>query len=89
MRNKIFIFIIGLLVGAIITTIGFYIYSKNNCNNNGGMPNGAPPEMMQNGNNGGMPNGTPPEKPDGENKGELPNSTTEITQDSSDSSSNV
>ena len=30
MKEKIFMFIIGLLVGAILATGGFYIYQKNN-----------------------------------------------------------
>lgn len=32
MKEKIFMFIIGLLVGAILATGGFYIYQKNNNN---------------------------------------------------------
>ena len=32
MKEKIFMFIIGLLVGAILATGGFYIYHKNNKN---------------------------------------------------------
>ena len=64
MKDKILTFFIGVLVGAIIATIGYYIYSKNIKSE--GMPNGAPPQMMQDGNNSGMPNGTPPELPNGE-----------------------
>lgn len=67
MKNKILTFIIGVLVGAIIATVGFYFYSKNNNSKSGGMPDGNPPQMMQDGNSKGMPSGTPPEKPDGEN----------------------
>lgn len=70
--NKIFTFVIGLLVGAIITTAGFMIYLKTTDNKatvNEGMPQmmggnmemGTPPDM--NGNS----MGTPPEKPDGDN----------------------
>lgn len=33
MKDKILIFIIGLLVGCIITTLGFYIYQKVNNSN--------------------------------------------------------
>ena len=33
MKNKILIFIIGVLVGAIIATAGFLIYEKTNSNN--------------------------------------------------------
>lgn len=60
MKNKILTFIIGVLVGAIITTAGFLIYEKVNTNNNA-MPNGERPQMMERENG-----GTPPEKPDGE-----------------------
>ena len=67
MKNKILNFIIGMLVGAIIATVGFYFYSKTNINNKGGMPGGERPQMMQDGNSSGMPSGTPPEKPDGDN----------------------
>ncbi len=63
MKNKILIFIIGLLVGAIISTIGFIIYEKNNKSN---APQGL--QMMQGQNNTmGNNQGTPPEKPAGEN----------------------
>lgn len=60
MKNKILTFIIGVLVGAIITTAGFLIYEKVN-NNSNSMPSGERPQMME-GENG----KTPPEKPDGE-----------------------
>ena len=33
MKNKILPFVIGILVGAIITTAGFLIYEKTNTNN--------------------------------------------------------
>ena len=66
MKEKTILFIIGLLVGALVTTGICYIYTKNNCNctNNqserGGMQ--KPPEM----------NGEEqPEKPEGE-QGEPP-----------------
>lgn len=75
MKDKILIFIIGLLVGAIITTLGFYIYQKVNNNsmqvpqmpnNNGQMEQMMRPEDGQ----------QPPEKPTGEeqqfNMGEPP-----------------
>ena len=79
MKDKILVFIIGLLVGAIITAGGFLIYEKNNPkdtqnnetntqtteNFDRRMPGGERPsgEMP----NGEMPDGeTPPEMPDGE-----------------------
>lgn len=61
MKNKILTFILGILVGAIIATLGFYIYEKNNNNKQGKMPNGNMPQMTQQSNG-----GTPPEKPSGE-----------------------
>ena len=65
MKNKILILIIGILIGAVLTSIGFYIYQKNNTNTNGG------PDFSQNGEMPQMPNGgngqTPPDKPSGDN----------------------
>lgn len=42
MKNKVLTFIIGVLVGAIITTLGFLIYNKVVVKNNFNQP-----EMMQ------------------------------------------
>ena len=71
MKNRIFTFIIGVLVGAIITTVGFLIYSNSiNKNQN---------EMMKPFENNGQmqrPNGNmgePPEKPQGDFQPTLPN----------------
>ena len=58
MKNKILTFIIGVLVGAIITTVGFLIYNKT-IGNNQNVPN-----IMRMNENG--PMGEPPEKPTGE-----------------------
>ena len=64
--------IIGILIGAIITTAGFLIYNKSLSNNS------VQPEMMQMNGNGQMqpPSndnmGEPPAKPDGENGEEPP-----------------
>ena len=67
MKDKIILLIIGILVGAIISTGAFYVYTttncSNTCSNNTQMGGGEPPEM-QNGQN--SENGQPPEKP-GEN----------------------
>lgn len=64
MKNKILIFIIGLLVGAVVTAAGFLIYEKVNKNTNQ-IPSGEHMQMME------RPDGeTPPEKPDGENSSE-------------------
>ena len=70
MKDKILIFIIGLLVGAVITASGFLIYEKVNKNTNQ-MPSGERMQMME------RPDGeTPPEKPSGmgndDNRPELP-----------------
>lgn len=59
MKDKILVFIIGLLVGAIITASGFLIYQNVNKNTNQ-MPSGEQMQMMQ------RPDGeAPPEKPRG------------------------
>ena len=72
MKDKIMFLIIGILIGAIITTVGFLIYNKSLSNN------ADQPEMTQINGNGqmGAPSndnmGEPPEKPDGEEQGEPP-----------------
>ena len=69
MKDKILLFIIGVLVGAVIATGAFFVYQKaSTCNNNEQktqIPGGNPPSMPneQDGNN-----GQPPEKPDESNK---------------------
>lgn len=60
MKNNIIIFVIGLLLGAVITTGAFFVYSKStscSTNSNGQMqmPGGNPPEMPSG------QNGQPPE----------------------------
>ena len=66
MKDKIMMFIIGLLVGAILATGIFYIYTttggKCDCSNQNTQMNGGEPPEMPSGQN-----GQPPEKPDGEN----------------------
>lgn len=63
MKEKILLFIIGVLVGAVISTGAFYVYTiannSSNCNNM--QTNGGTPPQMQNGQN--NENGQPPEKP--------------------------
>ena len=63
MKDKLLLFMIGVLVGAIISTGAFYVYTKTaTCSTNNGnqmsMPGGNPPSM---------PNGELPERPDGNN----------------------
>ena len=62
MKDKILVFVIGVLVGAVIATGAFFIYSKTSCNSNN-RPSGTPPIMQNN------ENGIPPEMPNGENGG--------------------
>ena len=70
MKEKVTIFIIGLLLGAIISTASIYFYTLANNNsdnqNNSGMqmPGGNQPDMP-NGQFGG--NGNPPDMPNGNN----------------------
>lgn len=72
MKDKIIFLIIGILIGAIITTTGFLIYNKTVAKNSN------QPEMMQMNENGQMQrpeNGNveePPEKPSGYNGEEPP-----------------
>jgi len=71
MKDKILLFIIGVLVGAVVATGAFFIYTKVSTSNvnNHQMPGGQ--FSMQEGQNGEM--GQPPERPDGENmKGNMP-----------------
>ena len=81
MKDKILLFVIGMLAGAIISTGAFFLYTKSNGNNNGG-PGGNPPEM-QNG------QGQPPEMPGGNidngnnQPPEMPSDSNTNTQDSS------
>ena len=66
MKDKILLFVIGVLVGAVISTGAFFVYTKatttcnTNSNNHIGMPGGNQPSMP-NGQKG--QNGQPPEKP--------------------------
>ena len=73
MKDKIMLFIIGVLTGALISTGIFYVYTTtNNSNENNNkqqMPGGNPPGLSD-GQNGGMEE--PPEMPSGE-RPEMPN----------------
>ena len=57
MKEKILIFVIGILLGAVIATGTFYVYNKTIVNNNCNTNNVQPPEMP----NGQV--GEPPEMP--------------------------
>ena len=68
MKDRILLFIIGLLLGAVIATGAFFVYTKaTTCNNSNNtqaqMPGGEPPSMENGQDNS---NGQPPEKPSGE-----------------------
>lgn len=68
MKDKIIMFIIGILLGAVIATGAFYVYTiaSNNCNCNNTQMNGnTPPDMSNSQNN--SQNGQPPEKPSDDN----------------------
>lgn len=78
MKDKIIIFFIGLLVGAVISTGAFYVYSTtakkcdNSTNQTMQMPGGAPSmNNNQNGNSSNNSNGNsnsqPPEMPNNNN----------------------
>ena len=73
MKEKIIIFIVGLLLGAVMVTGAFcaYTITSNKCNNNIPMQSGNPPSMSGQTDN--QNNGQPPEKP-GDNTSQ--NSTT-------------
>ena len=80
-KEKIILFVIGVLVGAVISTAAFFVYAKTlgtSSNTSGSssqqMPGGGtPPEMPsgENGSNG--QDGTPPEKPSDDNNSESNN----------------
>ena len=68
MKDKIILFVIGVLVGAVIATGTFYIYTTTTksceCSSNNTQMNGGQPPEKPSGQN--SENGQPPEKP-GEN----------------------
>ena len=77
-KEKIILFVIGVLVGAVISTAAFFVYTKTlgtgsstSGSSSQQMPGGGtPPEMPsgENGSNG--QGGTPPEKPSDNNSSE-------------------
>lgn len=77
MKDKIFIFIIGLLVGAVLTTGVFFTYtiiSSSKCNNTQQMNGSTPPQMPSGQDNqNSSDNNQPPEKPGGDNNQESGN----------------
>lgn len=74
-KEKIILFVIGVLVGAVISTGSFFAYIKlagvGSSSSNNGQPgqmqdDGTPPEMPSGGNGQGA-QGEPPEKPSDDN----------------------
>ena len=69
MKDKIILFVIGALVGAVISTGAFYIYTTTtkscDCSSSNTQMNGGQPPEMPSGQN--SENGQLPEKPDGDN----------------------
>lgn len=80
-KEKIILFVIGVLVGAVISTAAFFVYTKTlgtSSNTSGSssqqMPGGGTPPEMPSGENGSnSQGGTPPEKPSDENDSESNN----------------
>jgi flagellar basal body-associated protein FliL len=80
-KEKIILFVIGVLIGAVISTAAFFVYTKTlgtSSNTSGSssqqMPGGGtPPEMPSGGNGSNGQGGTPPEKPSDENNSESNN----------------
>ena len=73
-KEKIILFVIGVLVGAVISTTAFLVcvntLGVNNSSNNSSsqqMPGGTPPEMPSGENGSNSQSGTPPEMPSSSN----------------------
>ena len=84
MKDKIILFVIGVLVGAVISTGSFYIYTTTtkscDCSSSNTQINGGQPPEMPSGQN--SENGQPPEKPDGDNSQPLEKPSENNIQDS-------
>ena len=72
-KEKIILFVIGVLLGAVISTAAFFVYTKTLGTSDSGSTSGqmqgggTPPEMPSGTNSGNNQGGTSPEKPSGEN----------------------
>lgn len=72
-KEKIILFVIGVLLGAVISSVAFFISVKtlgvgNNSNTSSQqMQGGTPPEMPSGENSSNSQGGTPPEMPSGNN----------------------
>ena len=75
-KEKIILFVIGVLVGAVVSTAAFFVYTKTlgtsgNTESSHQMPGGGtPPEMPSGENDSNNQGGTPPEKPSDNNSSE-------------------
>lgn len=86
MKEKIMYLIIGVLIGAIVTTSGFLIYNKTTKNtkiNERNMSNMGEPPSMDNSDNSNM--SEPPSKPDG-SKSQAPSGSNQSKSSSSETS---
>ncbi|MBQ3352482.1 hypothetical protein IJG91_02395 [Candidatus Saccharibacteria bacterium] len=79
-KEKIILFVIGVLVGAVISTTAFFVYTKTlgtgnatSSSSSQQMPGGTPPEMPGGENGSDSQGGTPPEKPSDDNNSESNN----------------
>ncbi len=79
-KEKIILFVIGVLVGAVISTAAFLVYTKTlgtssdtNSSTTMQMPGGTPPEMPSGENGQNEQGGTPPEKPSSDNSSQNDN----------------
>lgn len=92
-KEKIILFIIGVLVGAVISTAAFFVYTKTLGTNNSstsqssGMQSGTPPEMP--GGNSSNQGGTPPEMPGSTNSGNNSSNSTNNSSSTTSSNSNT
>lgn len=67
-KEKIILFVIGVLIGAVISTVAFLVSVQtlginNNNSSSQQMPGGTPPELPSGKNGQNDQSGTPPEKP--------------------------
>ena len=78
-KEKIILFVIGVLIGAVISTAAFFVYTKTlgtgnatSSSSSQQMPGGGgtPPEMPSGENGSNSQGGTPPEKPSDNNSSE-------------------
>ena len=93
-KEKIILFAIGVLLGAVISSVAFFISVKtlganNSCGNSSQqIPGGAPPEKPNTESGPNSQGSTPPEMPSGENDSNNQSNTPPEKPDSNDSQSN-